>query len=159
MSLTQVIFISLPTLFTTPSFSCSIKTMTNFEFPTNFSNELPNDVVFCGKVITRKTEPQANKDNITVVASIRSLSVKENRYRRSSSKSYTSMFGMVKFPLQMELSDIKMRQERREPMKLPKFTEEEDHDGGSCWEMVRPLRRRWTIMRALKASFGCIHIV
>jgi len=132
---------------------------TNFEFPTNFSNELPNDVVFCGKVITRKTEPQVTKDNSTVVAGILSLSVKENRYRRSSSKSYTGMFGMVKFPLQMELSDIKMRQERREPMKLPKFTEEEEGGGESCWEMVRPLRRRWTIMRALKASFGCIHIV
>ncbi|RHN50504.1 hypothetical protein MtrunA17_Chr6g0458141 [Medicago truncatula] len=89
MSLIQVIFISLPTLFTAPSFSCSIKTMTNFEFPTNFSNELPNDIVFCGKVITRKTETQVNKDNTTVVAGIRSLSVKENRYRRSSSKSYT----------------------------------------------------------------------
>ncbi|RHN50507.1 hypothetical protein MtrunA17_Chr6g0458171 [Medicago truncatula] len=69
------------------------------------------------------------------------------------------MFGMVKFPLQMELIDIKMRQERREPMKLPKFTEQEEVGGESRWEMVRPLRRRWTIMSALKASFGCIHIL
>lgn len=157
---TQVLSISLPTSFTTPSHSYSIKSMTNFEFPTNSSNELPNNVVFCGKVITRKTEPQTRRDT-AIVASIRSPSVKENRYRRSSSerKSYKGMLGMVKFPLQMELSDIKMRQERREPMKLPKFTEEEESDGGSCWEMVKPLRRRWTIMRALKASFGCIHIV
>jgi hypothetical protein len=69
------------------------------------------------------------------------------------------MFGIAKFPLQMELSDIKMRQERKVPMPLPKFIAEEDGGGESCWEIVRPLRRQGSIMSLLKASFGCIRIV
>ncbi|CAI8594066.1 unnamed protein product [Vicia faba] len=134
-------------------------TRTDFEFPTGVLTELPNDVVLFGKVITRKTEPQTRKEN-AVVPGIRSPSGKESRCRRSGSerKRYTGIFGMVKFPLQMELSDIKMRQERKEPVPLPKFMSKEDGGGESCWEMVRPLRRRGTIISALKASFGCIHI-
>ncbi|CAK8533184.1 unnamed protein product [Lathyrus sativus] len=133
---------------------------TDFEFATSALTELPNDVVFFGKVITRKTEPQTRTEN-AVVPGIRSSLGKESRYQRSGSerKRYTGLFGMVKFPLQMELSDIKMRQERREPVPLPKFTTKEDGGGESCWEMARPLRRRGTIMSYLKASFGCIHIV
>ncbi|GAU32210.1 hypothetical protein TSUD_277900 [Trifolium subterraneum] len=48
------------------------------------------------------------------VAGLRSPSGRVNRRRRSDSdrKSYTGIFGTVKFPLQMELSDMKMRQER-----------------------------------------------
>ncbi|MCI39738.1 hypothetical protein A2U01_0060970, partial [Trifolium medium] len=64
-------------------------------------------------------------------------SSRENRYRRSGSgrKNCSGMFGIAKFPLQMELSDMKMRQERREPIKLPlpKYTAE-DGGGESCWE-------------------------
>ncbi|PNX93331.1 hypothetical protein L195_g016482 [Trifolium pratense] len=99
---------------------------TDFEFPTSVSSELSNDVVFCGKVITRKTEPdsapQKRKDN-AIVAGIKLPSGRENRYRRSGSerKNFSGMFGIAKFPLQMELSDMKMRQERRESITL------EDH--------------------------------
>lgn len=138
-------------------------TRTDFEFPASTFGELPNDVVFCGKVITRKTEPgpapQTKRDTAFVVGNRTSSGV-ENRYRRcrSERKSYNGMFGTAKFPLQMELSDIKMRQERREPVALPKFPAE-DGGGESCWELVRPLRRRGTFMSALMASFGCIHIV
>ncbi|CAL5185723.1 unnamed protein product [Lathyrus oleraceus] len=140
--------------------SKTVTTRADFEFSTGALTELPNHVVFFGKVITRKTEPKTRTENV-VVPGIRSSSGKETRYRRSGSekKRYTGMFGMVKFPLQMELSDIKMRQERREPVPLPKFTTKEDGGGESCWEMVRPLRRRGTVMSALKASFGCIHFV
>ncbi|WJX65933.1 hypothetical protein P8452_50541 [Trifolium repens] len=139
-------------------------TQTDFEFPTSVSNELQNNVVFCGKVITRKTEsdPAAQtKRNTAVIAGIKSSSGRENRYKRSSSerKSFNGMFGIAKFPLQMELSDIKMRQERKVPMPLPKFIAEEDGGGESCWEIVRPLRRQGSIMSLLKASFGCIRIV
>ncbi|GAU32207.1 hypothetical protein TSUD_277870 [Trifolium subterraneum] len=136
-------------------------TQTDFEFPTGISNELPNNLVFCGKVITRKTEsnpaPQT-KRNTAVVAGIKSSSGRENRYRRSGSERKSFMFGIAKFPLQMELSDIKMRQERKVPMPL-KFTTDEDGGGESCWEMIRPLRRQGSIMSLLKASFGCIGIV
>ncbi|GAU32204.1 hypothetical protein TSUD_277840 [Trifolium subterraneum] len=142
------------------------RTQTDFEFPTsvsNVSNEVSQDVVFCGKVITRKTEPDSApqmKRNIVVVAGIKSSSGRENRYRRNGSerKSFSGMFGIAKFPLQMELSDIKMRQERKVPMPL-KFTAEEDGGGESCWEMVRPLQRQGSIMSFLKASFGCIRFI
>jgi hypothetical protein len=151
-------------LFETGSISKPVTKQTDFEFSTSVSSELHNDVVFCGKVITRKTEsdpaPQKRKDN-TVVAGVKFPSGRENRYRRSGSerKNFSGMFGIAKFPLQMELSDIKMRQERREPIPLPKFTAEEDGGGESCWEIVRPLRRQGSIMSLLKASFGCIRIV
>ncbi|PNX93330.1 hypothetical protein L195_g016481 [Trifolium pratense] len=144
------------------SVSKTSTTQTDFEFPTSVSNELRNDVVFCGKIITRKTEsnpaPQT-KRNTAVVVGIKSPSGKENRYRRSGSerKSY-GLFRIAQFPLQMELSDIKMRQERKVPMPFPKFTAVEDGSGESCWEMVRPLRRQGSIMSLLKASFGCIRI-
>ncbi|CAJ2666046.1 unnamed protein product [Trifolium pratense] len=138
---------------------------TDFEFLTSVSSELSNDVVFCGKVITRKTEPdsapQKRKDN-AIVAGIKLPSGRENRYRRSGSerKNFSGMFGIAKFPLQMELSDMKMRQERRESitLPLPKYTAK-DGGGESCWEMVRPLQRQGSIMSVLKASFGCIRIV
>ncbi|GAU32205.1 hypothetical protein TSUD_277850 [Trifolium subterraneum] len=135
--------------------------ITDFEFLPGVSNEVSNDVVFCGKVITRKTEPdpaQQTKRNTAVVAGIKSSSGRENRYRRSGSERKSFMFGIAKFPLQMELSDIKMRQERKVPMPL-KFTAQEDSGGESCWEMVRPLRRQGSIISFLKASFGCIRIV
>ncbi|KAK7271883.1 hypothetical protein RJT34_28137 [Clitoria ternatea] len=154
-----------------------------FEFPAtvfSISNSVPNNVVFCGKVITRRTEPASSGGEGRVlwrsesfsgpsnqfVAWIRSPSGRENRWRRSESsrKRYNGMFGTVKFPLQMELSDIKMRQERREPLPLPKIPAKDDGDkdgGESCWELVRPLRRRGTLLNALaKATFGgCIPIV
>ncbi|GAU32203.1 hypothetical protein TSUD_277830 [Trifolium subterraneum] len=145
------------------SISKPVTKQTNFEFPTSVSNELQNNVVFCGKLITRKTEPdqalQKRKDNV-VVTGMKLPSGRENRYRRSGSerKNFSGMFGIAKFPLQMELSDIKMRQGRREPIPLPKLMAEET-GGESCWEIVRPLRHQGSIMGFLKASFGCIRIV
>ena len=145
----------------------------NFEFPRAISPAVPNDVVFCGKIITRQTGPgpQPHKPESSAeinsgrtngfTAMLRSPSLRENRCRRSDSarKRYNGMFGTVKFPLQMDLSDMKMRQERNEPMPLPKLPAE-DGGGESCWELVRPLRRRGTLMSVLaKASFGCIPTV
>ncbi|KAJ1391541.1 hypothetical protein SESBI_36524 [Sesbania bispinosa] len=147
----------------------------DFEFPTSVpqTGAVPNDVVFCGKVISRQTElgpaPQASAESEKPLgrangftAWSRSPSGRENRCRRSDScrKRYNGMFGTVKFPLQMELSDIKMRQERREPMPLSKVPVEEN-GGDSCWELVRPLRRRGNLLSALlaKVSFRCMPIV
>ncbi|KAK7316143.1 hypothetical protein VNO77_34915 [Canavalia gladiata] len=154
-----------------------------FEFPAAvFSSAVPNDVVFCGKVITRRTEPgsepemrnesvekrfllrsESSSKSNRFVAWLRSPSGREIRCRRSESsrKRYNGILGTVKFPLQMELSDIKMRQERREPLPMPKFAAKDDGDNGeSYWELVRPLRRRGMLMNALaKASFGCIPVV
>ncbi|WJX70865.1 hypothetical protein P8452_54926 [Trifolium repens] len=135
----------------------------DFEFNTGSTNSLSNDVVFCGKVISRKTEPgsalqkkqiegeKTSDEKNVFVAGLRTPSGRENRWRRSDSdrKSYIGIFGTLKFPLQMGLSDIKMRQERMEPMTLSKFTVE---DGGkkSCSELVR---HRRTLMSSLKSSF------
>jgi hypothetical protein len=135
----------------------------DFEFNTGSTNSLSNDVVFCGKVISRKTEPgsalqkkqtegekMSNQKNV-FIAGLRSPSGRENRWRRSDSdrKSYIGIFGTLKFPLQMGLSDIKMRQERMEPMTLSKFSAE---DGGKkdCSELVR---HRRALFSCLKSSF------
>lgn len=143
-------------------------TSPDFEFHKCFNTSLPNDVVFCGKLINRKTEPgstlqitRREGESNVFIAGLRSPSGRENRWRRSESdkKSYTGIFGTVKFPLQMELSDMKKRQERKEQVSVPKFTA---GGGGeeSCRELVRPLRRRGTFMSILKSSFRirCISI-
>lgn len=152
-----------------------------FEFPaTVISTTVPNDVVFCGKVITRRTEPGSAQQDEGETRSLlrsessgrvngfsawlRSPSGREIRCRRSESfqrrKHYNGMFGTVKFPLQMELSDIKMRQDRREPPPPPpqlRVSAKDGGDGGeSCWELVRPLRRGGTLKNAL---FRCLPIV
>ncbi|CAJ1947513.1 unnamed protein product [Sphenostylis stenocarpa] len=149
-----------------------------FEFPATISSsDVADDVVFCGKVITRRTEPgpAPQRDSETRVllrsessgrtnrfsAFLRSPSGREFRCRRSEScrKRYNGMFGTVKFPLQMELSDIKTRRERREalPPPPPVLTAKDDGDGReSCWELVRPLRRRGMLKNAL---FTCLPIV
>ncbi|KAL2335243.1 hypothetical protein Fmac_016456 [Flemingia macrophylla] len=143
----------------------------DFEFPAAAvsAGAVPNDVVFCGKVITRRTEPlDDERENRLLlrsescgrsngfVAWLRSPSGRESRCRRSESsrRRYSGMFGAVKFPLQMELSDIKMRQERRDPPSLPRAPAIDD-GGESCWELVRPLRRRGLLRNAL---FGCLPI-
>ncbi|KAL9323723.1 hypothetical protein ACSQ67_008580 [Phaseolus vulgaris] len=153
-----------------------------FQFPaTDVASAGADDVVFCGKVITRRTEPgpapqsesktrvlprsESSARSNGIVTWLRSPSGKGKRWRRSEScrKHKGEMFGTVlKFPLQMELSDIKMRQDRREclpppipPRVLPK-EEEEDDGGESCWELVRPLRRGGTFKNLL---FRCIPIL
>ncbi|KAG4947678.1 hypothetical protein AAZX31_15G248000 [Glycine max] len=135
-----------------------------FEFPAAVyvSGGVPNDVVFCGKVMTRRTEGETrallrSETSNGFMAWLRSPSGRESRrYRRIEScrRRYNGMFGTVmKFPLQMELSDIKMRQERRElPPTMPKVAAKGD-GGESCWELVQPLRRRGTLKNAL---FGCL---
>lgn len=143
-----------------------------FEFPaTVFPSAVSDDVVLFGKLITRRTgEPgpapcEKSENRVLLrsesssggtngfVAWLRSPSGRESRYRKS--ESCRSRYKMVlKFPLQMELSDIKMRQERREPMPQPppppRVTAKDD--GESCWELVRPLRRQGTLKNAF---FGC----
>ena len=143
-----------------------------FEFPAiDVSSAVPNNVVLFGKVITRRTEPAgpaSESENRVLsksrsssgrtngfVSWLRSPSGREGRCRRSESgrRSYKTV---LKFPLQMELSDIKKRQDRREPLPpppLPRIPAKDDGDGGeSCWELVRPLRRQGTLKNAF---FGC----
>ncbi|KAK7338605.1 hypothetical protein VNO77_19224 [Canavalia gladiata] len=151
----------------------------DFEFPTAISNSaVTNDVVLFGKVIHRggknknpfvlRSESSSGRQN-RVSGSVRSASTVDNRWRRSDShsssgKHRSGLFGMVKFPLQMELRDMKMRQERREVQRLPLPSMAAGDDGSvsggkSCWELVRPLRRRSQLMNALtKATFGCITV-
>ncbi|KAG4926794.1 hypothetical protein GmHk_19G054198 [Glycine max] len=145
-----------------------------FEFPaTDFYSAIPSDVVLFGKVITRRTEPGPDKRENRVLSKsesssgrsngfmswLRSPSGKKNRCRRSES-GRSRYKTVLKFPLQMELSDIKKRQDRREslpppPPPLPIFTAKDDSDsdgGESCWELVRPSRRQGTLKNAF---FGC----
>lgn len=153
-----------------------------FEFPaTDFSGAVADDVVFCGKVITRRTEPspalqsesktrvlprsESSGQTSGILTWLRSPSAKEKRWRRNDTclKRKSEMFGTVlKFPLQMKLSDIKMRQDRRECLPPPPLpprvpAKDDDYDGGeSCWELVRPLRRGGTFKNLL---FRCIPIL
>ncbi|KAG5136796.1 hypothetical protein JHK82_021527 [Glycine max] len=120
-----------------------------FDFPAavNYvSGGVPNDVVFCGKVITRRPEEVETRALL----------------RSETSNGYVAWLwlpsGMMKFPLQMELSDIKMRQERRElpppPMPMPMPSVAAKGGGAeSCWKLVWLLRRRGTLKNAL---FGCL---
>ncbi|KAG5015846.1 hypothetical protein JHK85_021982 [Glycine max] len=126
-----------------------------FDFPAavNYvSGGVPNDVVFCGKVITRRPE------EVETRALLRAAGAGGARVAGGDSR-YNGMFGTVmKFPLQMELSDIKMRQERRElpppPMPMPMPSVAAKGGGAeSCWKLVWLLRRRGTLKNAL---FGCL---
>ncbi|CAJ1947511.1 unnamed protein product [Sphenostylis stenocarpa] len=149
-----------------------------FQFPaTDFSSAGPADVVFCGKLISRRVEPgpapqnesenrvlsRSESSGGTNVSVTRIRSPSGMRRSESCRKRNNGMFGTVlKFPLQMELSDIKMRQNRREcrpPPLPPRVSAEDDVDGDggeSCWELVRPLRRGGTFKNLL---FRCIPIV
>ena len=146
----------------------SVMERSEFEFPTTASGSsaVPDDVVFCGKVITRRSESETRVLLMSeslgrtngFVAWLRSPSGREIGCRRSESfqRRYNGVFGAVKFPLQMELSDMKRRQDRRDmPPPPPRFTAKED-GGEGCWELVRPMRRRGTLKNAL---FGCLPIV
>lgn len=165
-----------------------------FEFPTAISDPgmnpaLSNDILFCGKIIARQTDPNpphavpknpfllrsesfgrinSDRHNRSISYS-QSSSAGENRRRRSSGswKNYNGLFGALKYPLQMELSDIRMRQERRVSASLPRLPVDGDGatmtGGGrkSRWDLVRrlSLRRRGPPMSAFaKASFGCLPI-
>ncbi|KAI4357215.1 hypothetical protein L6164_001178 [Bauhinia variegata] len=165
----------------------------DFRFPAVVNTATPNDIVFCGKVMVRQTEPapppkdpfqsrsesfgrliigqtssEPNSGQDRRSDSLRSYSAVENRCSRSSStrKRYSGLFGILRFPLQMELSDIKNRQGKMEPATLPAFPGDGDRElasgggGRSCWELVRPLKRRNHLMAFLaKTSFGCIPVV
>ncbi|KAI4357216.1 hypothetical protein L6164_001179 [Bauhinia variegata] len=165
----------------------------DFHFPAVANTAIRNDIVFCGKVIVRQTEPapppkdpfQSRSESFGRLIigrtssgpnsgqdrrsdSLRSYSAVENRCSRSSStrKRYSGLFGILRFPLQMELSDIKKRQGRMEPATLPAFPGDGNGElasgggGNSCWELARPLKRRNHLMTVLaKTSFGCVPVV
>ncbi|CAL0299142.1 unnamed protein product [Lupinus luteus] len=103
-----------------------------FEFPIAIFAPSHDDIVFCGKVITRETKEvpllrkSVSSGQIGVLFSwLRSISGKKIRTGKSG------------IPLQMELSDIKARQERNtlKSVKVPATAE--DYDG----ELVRRLKR------------------
>ncbi|KAK4282305.1 hypothetical protein QN277_013700 [Acacia crassicarpa] len=156
----------------------------DFEFPTLISDPSTsparNDIVFWGQLMHPQSEPhpplEANHSLLRSRSLVKSDTGRSdgflkplpggNRSRRSAScrKYRNGLFGILKFPVEMNLSDMKMRQGRREPLPVPQLPEDDSADwasggdgGQSCWEMVRPLRRRSPLLSALvKATFGCI---
>ncbi|KAK7277308.1 hypothetical protein RIF29_18459 [Crotalaria pallida] len=149
----------------------------DFNFPTPISPDtaLQNDVVFCGKVMIQKSEPAPSTERtnkkpfLTKCESLRKPNpVRNQRWgdsrllRRSSSSScsrrrhFNGLFGAVKFPVQMELSDMRRRQERRGKERL---LPEIPADGGRryCWQLIRPLKRSLGAFAA--ALFGGVRLV
>ncbi|TKY46297.1 hypothetical protein E2542_SST28335 [Spatholobus suberectus] len=121
----------------------------SFEFPTLVSDlALQNDVVFCGKVIIRQSTEPCLEDPVrskffSKPKPVRpvnrdqrwgSFQLPATRYSRlqrsSSSRRYSNgLFGVVKFPVQMELSDMKKRQSALLP-KLATVRDDESEKGG-----------------------------
>lgn len=174
----------------------------DFQFPTAISDytanpALQNDIVFCGKVMTRRTGPGSVTERTKNPFLERSESFRKPKPVRSNSSSFSgrdkrsgslrlpatgdtrllrsdsscrrhfnSLFGVVKFPVQMELSDMRKRQERREPTPLPEIPADIDGKlmaagaGKSCWQLIRPLKRKGHFLRGFAAaSFGCAPLV
>ena len=160
----------------------------DFVFPTTISNGRgTNDVVFCGKVLISRTEepdpshklknplmlssgsesfkPDSGRTNCLNSGQCNRLdSLRSPPSSGSGMKRFTGLFGILRFPLHMELSEIKQRQCRREPLPLPKLMMDEDGEvvdpgaGKNCWDIVRPMRRGNLLFSAL-AKFGCIPLV
>ncbi|THG04130.1 putative uncharacterized protein DDB_G0267716 [Camellia sinensis] len=76
---------------------------------------------------------------------------------------YLLMFGLAKFPPEMELKDIKNRQVRRSPATLfpvcdggKKFPVNRSHHRKSSWSLLRILSCKGHASVAVTASFGCM---
>ena len=132
-----------------------------FELPT-----LQSDVVFCGKLTGRQTNPSSEHQlmarsnpyrKLKLVRSVDhdqrrcSLQLPETGYirlqrRNSCNKKYASrLFGVVKFPVQMELSDMKRRQSERSARLAAAARGGEREKGeksGLKWLLIRTLRRK-----------------
>lgn len=85
----------------------------------------------------------------------------------TKSRWYLYMFGMTRFPTEMELRDIKTRQNRiKSPSMMfrsvecddmVKGNEDESRRGNGMWRLLRILGcRRQHVNTVVKASFGCI---
>ncbi|KAK7364699.1 hypothetical protein VNO80_13440 [Phaseolus coccineus] len=154
-----------------------------FEFPS-----LQSDVVFGGKLTGCQTHPSSEHQlmarsnpyrKLKLVRCVDhaqrrcSLQLPETGYsrfqrRNTCSKKYASrLFGVVKFPLQMKLSDIKRRQSERSARLAAAARDGEQEKGeksGLEWRLIRTLRRKsaqW--LNALSTSsfdfFGHINIL
>ncbi|KAL6977739.1 hypothetical protein U1Q18_026528 [Sarracenia purpurea var. burkii] len=71
---------------------------------------------------------------------------------------YVLMFGLLKFPPEMELKDMKNRQVRRSPATMfPPFDHHSSrHHGKSSWGLLRVLSCKGNASVAVTPSFGCM---
>ncbi|KAK7380749.1 hypothetical protein VNO78_33266 [Psophocarpus tetragonolobus] len=139
-----------------------------FEFPTLLSVsdvDPPNDVVFCGRVMVHQTDQPPlmersnsfNKPNPVRSAHRRWgwLPLPATRYSRlqksgsgggGGRRRVSGMFGVIKFPLQMELNDMRKRQTKIAMTTMTMMTSEDKAEKGekSGWklQLVRMLRRK-----------------
>ncbi|KAF8370144.1 hypothetical protein HHK36_031839 [Tetracentron sinense] len=154
-----------------------------FEFSSDFSGEMnmiippPNDIIFCGKLIPYKespTEDRAMRKSPSLKKQLQKLrnpskkcdlTARKESILSSSVKPrwYLLMFGLVKFPTEMELKDIRNRQSRRNPSSLfPAFDGGKSVKGirsrgkGSFWGLLRAFGCKSHANAMVKASFGCI---
>ncbi|CAJ1947772.1 unnamed protein product [Sphenostylis stenocarpa] len=128
-----------------------------FEFPTLICNSpLQRHVVFCGKIIHRQPQPSSRHPFMTRSNSYEkwkpvrpadrgqrwaSLQFPDTGHSR---KYVNGLFGVVKFPVQMELSDIRKRQSAQSARLAAAADGEPQKDvrSGLEWQLIRTLRRK-----------------
>uniref|UniRef100_A0A2N9EVY6 Uncharacterized protein n=1 Tax=Fagus sylvatica TaxID=28930 RepID=A0A2N9EVY6_FAGSY len=155
----------------------------NDEFFEFFSEELTastcstttiqnKNIIFCGKLIPYKELPEKSQNQETNNVNTNKTTprkVGKVTMLASPTKSrwYLYMFGMTRFPTEMELRDIKTRQSRiKSPSMMfrsvecddmVKGNEDESRRGNGMWRLLRILGcRRQHVNTVVKASFGCI---
>ncbi|OAY38813.1 hypothetical protein MANES_10G044100v8 [Manihot esculenta] len=155
-----------------------------FEFSTSetHSTMVDDNIIFCGKVISCKTELNDLRNPpfpSSTSPSSSSLLPKKNKLSTSNSSSKNSsksgtfripsvnsrkqkvMIGLAKIPAKMELSDLRERQNRRPPSTMsPGLGSVVADSGKSSWGLIRLFRVRSPGISSMlpKNSFGCISL-
>ncbi|GAV73487.1 hypothetical protein CFOL_v3_16972 [Cephalotus follicularis] len=151
-----------------PEYQSSPSNQELFEFSIDTNPEANlkvDNIIFCGKIIPQRNEPTNHINDHSSSLHVVTSNYKPHRYHSCNSNKHKFLIGSAKVPWEMQLSDIKKRQKRRAPTPMfPVVTTEREvvngHReavGSGCWGLLRPLKFRSNIVRALaKAYLGCI---
>ncbi|OVA04208.1 hypothetical protein BVC80_271g5 [Macleaya cordata] len=91
------------------------------------------------------------------VFSVRSLSIPSSSSSQVKPKKQLVMFGVMKSPAEMELRDIRNRQNKRNPSSLfPETVSVKSNEGKSSWSILRALGCKGHANAAVTASLRCI---
>lgn len=161
------------------SFSSSSFSSTEdfFEFSSPLKATVPENIMFCGKLIPCKKDPSSDHEKaqtfngvgVPVERHVKSARKVSGAKPSLSSRWYLLVFGLAKFPGHMEMRDIKKRQNTRKSSSPASY--ESDKCGGIRGEIVKGDQVKgkgiWALLRAIggssqransmvKASLGCV---